>query len=72
MTLEDADKVSIQQAGATLCAILIGDLKGPDVDNVHHCTQADMTLGDYCSTSAKACPGSGDSFWLAATFAATR
>jgi hypothetical protein len=83
ITLDDADKVDVRETSQTLCAQLTGDKSGGMVaiDNgqvmIAHCGHqgGDMmkpvtAKGDYCSTTGK--PGDcADSFWLAATFAAS-
>jgi hypothetical protein len=64
ITLADANAVSTKASigMGTLCGLLtIGAGKT--------CTSADLTMGDYCSTSADG-KGCTDSVWLAATFAA--
>jgi hypothetical protein len=74
ITLEQADTVAVQDLSATLCVLLTtatGDT--PDSGNIHHChrdaTGKIAATGDYCSTT-NAPGGCGDSYWLAATFAA--
>jgi hypothetical protein len=67
LTLADADKIVIQTVGKSLCALLVQE-------TAPHCTAADLTKGDYCSTTQKATQkggGCSDSDWLAATFAAS-
>jgi hypothetical protein len=64
ITLADAQNIDVVLLGSTLCSVLVhGILQGTT------CTPSDMTKGDYCSTTQTA-GGCGDSFWLAATFAA--
>lgn len=82
ITLDDADKVDVREAGKTLCAQLTGDTTGGMVDigmgvMIAHCghmggdmSKPVLAKGDYCSTSNKA-GDCKDSFWLAATFAAS-
>ena len=62
MTLADADKIVLQTAGESLCAALVEESQP-------NCTSADLTKGDYCSTSKKV-GDCKDSVWVAATFAA--
>lgn len=64
ITLTDAQNIDVVLLQSTLCSLLV---YGPKPENV--CTAADLTKGDYCSTTQTA-GGCGDSFWLAATFAA--
>ncbi len=79
ITLEDADKVDVRETNKTLCAQLTGDMSGPKIDIgggfiISHCGRdAGMKLiakGDYCEAT-KTAGGCQDSFWLAATFAAS-
>jgi hypothetical protein len=70
ITLEEADHVFIQDLQQSLCVVLTQSVKAAD----NHCTKtADGKIayeGDYCSKDKQA--GScKDSFWLAATFAAS-
>lgn len=79
ITLDDADKVDVRETNKTLCAQLTGDANGMKVDVgggvlIAHCSrdgQNKLTAkGDYCEAT-KAAGGCQDSFWLAATFAAS-
>ena len=68
ITLEDADEVTVANLQSSLCAFLTGD-PGPD----GKCAQENGHIrakGDYCSSS-QAAGGCADSYWLAATFAAS-
>jgi len=69
ITIEEADQVYIQDLSESLCVILTQSSKGPD----GRCTRQNGKIafeGDYCSKDKQ--PGScKDSFWLAATFAAS-
>ncbi len=69
ITLEDADKVDVSVTQSSLCVILTQKPKGPD----NKCQRIGGKIdgeGDYCSTT-KSPGGCKDSFWLAATFAAS-
>jgi hypothetical protein len=69
ITLEEADAVDVPDLSESLCVLLTKTDKGPD----GKCVRENGTIkakGDFCSTSGKACDCS-DSFWLAATFAAS-
>ena len=72
ITLEEADAVPIPQLGnKSLCVMLTKSTPGPD--NLHCKRDANSKIafqGDYCSTT-KAPGGCVDSYWLAATFAAS-
>ncbi len=72
ITLEEADNVPIPQLGnKTLCVMLTKSTPGPD--NLHCKRNAANKIdfeGDYCS-STKSAGGCKDSYWLAATFAAS-
>lgn len=72
ITLEEADQVPIPQLGnKTLCVMLTGSTPGPD--NLHCKRDANNKIafqGDFCSTS-KTAGGCADSYWMAATFAAS-
>lgn len=71
ITLNEADEVEVPQLGKTLCVLLTG---GTSVDANGHCTKDAsgnvMAQGDYCSKTNMA-GGCADSYWLAATFAAS-
>ncbi len=72
ITLEEADNVPIPQLGnKTLCVMLTNSTPGPDG---FHCKRDAANKiafqGDYCSTT-KSAGGCADSYWLAATFAAS-
>jgi len=66
ITLADADNVNVSLLNESLCVLLTGTTKNA----MGKCAPAALTMGDYCSSP----PGPGgckDSFWLAATFAAS-
>jgi hypothetical protein len=66
ITIKEADNVFIKDLNESLCAFLTGE-KDPATSK---CPQPLPQTGDYCSTSKM--PGDcKDSFWLAATFAAS-
>ena len=74
ITLEEADAIQVQELSASLCTLLTGTKdqatgKCPrNGDGSFNLTPAQQ--GDYCSKSNQ--PGDcHDSFWLAATFAAS-
>jgi hypothetical protein len=73
ITLDEADNVPVALlAGVSLCVVLTGSAM--TTDGGKNCSR-DMNgnilaKGDYCSTTNSA-GGCGDSFWLAATFAAS-
>ena len=69
ITLEEADSVAIDDPAESLCVLLTKSQKGPDGKCVRQNGQI-VAKGDFCSTSFKACDCQ-DSFWLAATFAAS-
>lgn len=74
ITLEAADHVSVSLLNETLCVLLTNNKKGPSMNGILSC-QRDangklVDKGDYCSSPAGA-GGCADSFWLAATFAAS-
>jgi hypothetical protein len=64
ITLADAQNIDVVLLQSTLCSVLVNG-----VESEGSCKASDMTKGDYCSTTQKA-GDCGDSFWLAATFAA--
>ncbi len=69
ITLEEADLVNVVDLGASLCAVLTKTTPGAD----GKCARVGGKItaaGDYCSSTGKACDCQ-DSFWLAATFAAS-
>jgi hypothetical protein len=75
ITLADADKVDVRETNKTLCSQLTGDVTGPKVDigggfMIQHCGPGAFNQGDYCEAT-KMGGGCKDSFWLAATFAAS-
>lgn len=76
ITLETADQVDVLLLSKTLCAILTdsGGVSPPDGGAIKQCARnADGSIaakGDYCSTTQSP-GGCQDSFWLAATFAAS-
>jgi hypothetical protein len=68
ITLEEAEQIYLRQQSETLCALLtvgIGSTNCPK-DASGHVT----ATGDYCSTTQTP-GGCADSYWLAATFAAS-
>lgn len=68
VTLEDADSVFVELLDSSLCAVLTRD-RGND----NRCRRENGKIaapGDYCSTT-KSPGGCQDSYWLAATFAAS-
>ncbi len=70
ITIEAADKVPVDVLHETLCVLLTQATKDPATGG---CPRTDGKLtqkGDYCSTTKKA-GDCADSFWLAATFAAS-
>jgi hypothetical protein len=72
ITLEEADKVYIQDLSKSLCVLLT---RGASLDPTgQYCgrdTSGKLTVtGDFCSTT-DAPGGCADSYWLAATFAAS-
>lgn len=74
ITLEDADAVVVPQLSETLCVLLTGGTSvtiGPNGEK--SCARANGQIqakGDYCSSPAGP-GGCGDSYWFAATFAAS-
>lgn len=70
VTIEDADQVMIRELNRSLCVLLTGS---PVDESTRKCRRIDGRIpypGDYCSRDETA--GScRDSFWLAATFAAS-
>ncbi len=69
ITLEEADAVAVPDLGQSLCAVLTKSTPGAD----GKCARENGKIkakGDYCGATAKACDCQ-DSFWLAATFAAS-
>jgi hypothetical protein len=74
ITLEEADKVLVPQLNESLCALLTGAadvMLGPTGEKL--CARVNGTIkdkGDYCSSPVGA-GGCGDSYWLAAAFAAS-
>ena len=76
ITLEEADQVYVPQLSESLCVLLTGDAK-PIISSTNSMerlcgrTNGQITLkGDYCSNPAGP-GGCGDSYWLAAAFAAS-
>jgi hypothetical protein len=69
ITLEEADAVDVPDLAESLCVLLTKTQKGPDGKCVRENGRI-VAQGDYCSTTLKACDCK-DSFWLAATFAAS-
>jgi hypothetical protein len=74
ITLETADTVKVDLLNESLCVVLTNSQGVPDATGFKYCGRnADGSIkypGDYCSTT-KAPGGCNDSFWLAATFAAS-
>jgi hypothetical protein len=75
ITLEDADTVFVPQLSESLCVLLTGGVSVDTTDrNEKKCgrdsSKAIIPKGDFCSTTNKA-GGCQDSFWLAATLAAS-
>jgi len=69
ITLEEADVVEVTDLAESLCVLLTKTAKGPD----GKCARQNGKItarGDYCSKTLKSCD-CADSFWLAATFAAS-
>jgi hypothetical protein len=70
ITLEEADNVEIKELSKSLCVLLTKSEKDPATNKCKRENGKIPFKGDYCSTSDK--PGDcQDSFWLAATFAAS-
>jgi hypothetical protein len=72
ITLEDADSVVIDLLHETLCVLLTGS-GAPGNNGVQVCARSGGKIaatGDYCSSPAGP-GGCADSYWLAATFAAS-
>jgi hypothetical protein len=78
ITLATADTVKVDLLGESLCVLLTNTPGVADSTGFKYCKKnADNTIaeqGDYCSTTQSAATDGGtcaDSFWLAATFAAS-
>jgi hypothetical protein len=69
ITLEEADTIDLPEFQESLCVLLTKSTKGADGKCVRDGGKIKAT-GDYCSKTRAAC-GCADSFWLAATFAAS-
>ena len=70
ITIKEADNVNIKDLNQSLCAFLTGQ-KDPATNKCTRDGSGNLpATGDYCSTT-KAGGGCKDSFWLAATFAAS-
>ena len=70
ITIKEADNVNIKDLAQSLCAFLTGQ-KDPMTNKCTRDGSGNLpATGDYCSTT-KAAGGCKDSFWLAATFAAS-
>jgi hypothetical protein len=76
ITLEEADQVLVPQLSESLCVLLTGAMDtmlGPTGEKL--CARVNGQIkdkGDYCSSSNPPGPGGcGDSYWLAAAFAAS-
>ena len=75
ITLAEADLVFVPQLSESLCVLLTGgalvDTSNPNEKTCKKDSSGNiLSKGDFCSTSQKA-GGCQDSFWLAATFAAS-
>ncbi len=73
ITIEAADLVPVDVLNESLCVLLTQATKDPTTTPPGRCPRVDGKLtqkGDYCSTT-KMAGGCQDSFWLAATFAAS-
>lgn len=74
ITLEESDKVYVPQLSESLCVLLTGGVSVDTSDpNEKKCGRTNGVInvkGDYCSTSNSP-GGCGDSYWLAAAFAAS-
>jgi hypothetical protein len=74
ITLEQADSVIVVDAGESLCVILTQATGVVGSDSYKHCARDGSNKitapGDYCSTT-NAAGGCADSYWFAATFAAS-
>ncbi len=71
ITLEEADTVVLKDLeNRTLCGYLTGNTQQKGCARVNGATGAITAKGDYCSTTNSA-GGCQDSYWLAATFAAS-
>ena len=71
ITLEEADKVIIKEISSSLCVLLTKTPKDPATLGCQRDGAGKLTQkGDYCSTTDSP-GGCQDSFWLAATFAAS-
>jgi hypothetical protein len=73
ITLKEAETVNVVDLGDTLCVLLTGGVS--TTNGGHNCaTDASGNVtgvtGDFCSTTNSP-GGCGDSYWLAATFAAS-
>ncbi len=67
ITIAQADQVPVVSLGGeSLCFLITGKGNGASPQKC-----ATGVTGDYCSTTGKACPGSGDSFWMSGQFAAS-
>jgi len=75
ITLDEADQVLVPQLSESLCVLLTGGAQEMMNASGEQVCKRDgsgnvMPKGDYCSTTNSA-GGCADSFWLAATFAAS-
>jgi len=68
ITLEDADAVVIKELNETVCVVLTET--APNAKCARDANGAIVARGDYCSSPAGP-GGCKDSFWFAATFAAS-
>jgi hypothetical protein len=70
ITLQEAQQVYVPQQQETLCALLVYGLGATTPDCPVDAAGNVTATGDYCSTT-KQPAGCADSYWLAATFAAS-
>ncbi|MGO9709227.1 MAG: hypothetical protein ACLQBL_10205 [Polyangiaceae bacterium] len=70
ITLNQANKVQVVSLNKTLCALLTGDASGPNSSCPTDASGNVTDKGNYCS-SPTGPGGCDDSYWLAATFAAS-
>jgi hypothetical protein len=78
ITLKAANTVFVSLTNETLCSLLTNDTSGPSIPGEpmgsHSCATDSsgniVAKGDYCSTTQSA-GGCQDSYWMAATFAAS-
>ena len=70
ITIEEADEVEVRDLSSSLCVVLTKAPKNAQNKCPRGADGKVAAKGDYCSTSKKA-GDCADSFWLAATFAAS-